>query len=164
MSYELGQRCETALGTLLQRRMRVTLYEELVAGIGRGVDITSYPILSGLARLGPVTAGTLGAEVGLDRSGVSRHASRLETGGLVYRRQDPDDARNSLLVLTQEGERVVGLLRERLAGMFGEQLASWPREQAEQFVSGLERFVRESHHRSSANPQGEEPVSSGEAD
>ncbi len=131
--------------------MRVNLYEELVAGVGRGVDITSYPILSGLARLGPVTAGTLGAEVGLDRSGVSRHATRLEEGGLIVRRPDPDDARNTLLILTDDGERIIAVLRERLAGMFDQQLRSWPREQAEQFVAGLERFVRENHDRSFAD-------------
>ncbi|SDP11758.1 transcriptional regulator, MarR family [Actinopolyspora xinjiangensis] len=151
MNDELGRRCEAALGELLQRRIRVNLYEDLVAGVGRGVDITSYPILSGLARLGPVTAGTLGAEVGLDRSGVSRHATRLEDGGLITRRPDPADARNTLLILTDEGESTVAVLRDRLAGIFEQQLRSWPSHQAEQFVAGLERFVRENHDRSFAD-------------
>jgi|GEM_PF-754191 len=151
MDNDLGRRCGTALGELLQRRMRVNLYEDLVAGVGRGVDITSYPILSGLARLGPVTAGTLGAEVGLDRSGVSRHASRLEGGGLIARHTDPTDARNTLLVLTDDGERTVTMLRERLASMFEQQLRSWPEDQATQFVSGMERFVRENSDRSLAD-------------
>ncbi|HEX4831566.1 MAG TPA: MarR family transcriptional regulator [Trebonia sp.] len=143
MDRQLGGRLEAALGALLQRRTRLGLYAELVAGIGRGLDITSYPILSGVARIGPVQAGRLGSEIGLDRSGVSRHASRLEQGGLLARVPDPGDARGTLLTLTEDGEQVVAVLRERLAAIFARQLASWPPDEALGFVAGLERFVRE---------------------
>ncbi|WP_018680151.1 MarR family winged helix-turn-helix transcriptional regulator [Actinokineospora enzanensis] len=147
MADELGSRLESALGELLQRRTRVDLYADLVAGIGRGLDITSYPILSGLARTGPSTANALGGRIGLDRSGVSRHATRLEEGGLLARTPDPDDARGTLLTLTEEGERVVALLRTRLARLFDDWLADWPPDEAAAFVTGLERFVGEGLNR-----------------
>ncbi len=144
MSEDLGGRLEAALGELLQRKTRMGLYESLVAGIGRGLDITSYPVLSGLARVGPMTAARLGLEIGLDRSGVSRHASRLVDGGLLSRHPDPDDARGTLLALTSDGEAVVAELRRRLIAEFERRLSTWPAAQARGFIAGLERFVRES--------------------
>lgn len=141
MSEDLGQRLEAALGELLQRRTRRGLYEGLVAGIGHGLDVTSYPVLSGLARIGPVTAAKLGVEIGLDRSGVSRHATRLVEGGLLLRRPDPDDARGTLLALTPAGEQVVAELRRRLVADLDRRLAEWPAGAAPAFVAGLERFV-----------------------
>ncbi|CAO5258892.1 putative MarR-family transcriptional regulator [Frankia sp. AgKG'84/4] len=132
-----------ALGELLQRRTRLGLYAELVGGVGRGLDVTSYPLLSGLARIGPATAVRLGREIGLDRSGTSRYASRLEAGGLLRRAPDPQDARGVLLSLTAEGEKVVAVLRGRLAELLAARLGGWPPAQAADFVAGLERFVRE---------------------
>ncbi|MCK9893972.1 MarR family transcriptional regulator [Frankia sp. AgB32] len=143
MAEQLGARLEAALGELLQRRTRLGLYAELVDGIGRGLDISSYPLLAGLARIGPATAVRLGREIGLDRSGTSRYASRLEAGGLLRRAPDPDDARGVLLSLTAEGEKVVAVLRARLADLLGARLAGWPPAEATAFVGGLDRFVRE---------------------
>jgi DNA-binding MarR family transcriptional regulator len=153
MDPDLGQRLEAVLGELLQRRTRHELYAELVAGIDRGLDIASYPVLSGLARRGPATAGRLAFEIGMDRSGVSRHATRLETGGLLFRRPDPDDARGTLLTLTDDGREVVALLRRRLRAILAGRLGSWPRSEAEVFVAGLERFVREQRR---GRPQAED--------
>lgn len=119
------------------------MYADLVAGIGRGVDITSYPVLSGLARIGPTTLSRLGAEIGLDRSGISRHAARLAEGGLIDRRPDPDDARGTLLTLTEDGEKTVALLRQRLAVALDRRLEGWTADEARGFVTSLERFVRE---------------------
>ncbi len=138
-----GARLEAALGELLQRRTRLGLYAELVDGIGHGVDISSYPLLNALARIGPATAVRLGREIGLDRSGTSRYASRLEAGGLLRREPDPQDARGVLLSLTAQGEKVVAVLRGRLADLLGARLGGWPLAEAADFVAGLERFVRE---------------------
>ncbi|CAO5146400.1 Transcriptional regulator, MarR family [Frankia sp. AiPs1] len=143
MDHDLGERLEAALGELLQRRTRLGLYADLVDGIGRGLDISSYPLLSGIARIGPSTAVRLGREIGLDRSGTSRYASRLETGGLLRRVPDPADVRGTLLCLTDDGEKIVALLRGRLADLLGLRLAGWPEDDARSFVAGLERFVTE---------------------
>lgn len=145
---ELGSRLEAALGEMLLRRNRSHLYDELSANVGPGVDATTYPVLSGLARLGPVSSARLATEVGLDRSGASRHASRLVDAGYVRRRPDPDDARATLLVLTPRGERTVQKLRSRLADSFAGALADWPPKQAAAFVAGLERFVLEQREKS----------------
>src|SRR5882757_6412611 len=66
-----------ALGVLLQRRFRSGLYATLTDGVHETVDAASYPVISGVARLGPISAAALGQQIGLDRSIVSRRCARL---------------------------------------------------------------------------------------
>jgi MarR family transcriptional regulator, lower aerobic nicotinate degradation pathway regulator len=143
MTESSGARLQAALGLLPQRRHRARLYRELLEPFAGKVDEATYPVLSGLARVGPTTAAKLGGEVGLDRSVVSRHSDRLEALGLLRRSPAPADARATLLALTDEGRALVADLRERLADIFQRRLDRWPAEQADAFVAGLERFVRE---------------------
>ncbi|MEZ0091200.1 MarR family winged helix-turn-helix transcriptional regulator [Streptacidiphilus sp. EB129] len=140
---DAGRDIADSLGTLLRRSVRARLYQELTRGLGEAVDELSYPVLSGLARTGPRSAADLAPETGLDRSNVTRRADRLEHAGLLRREPDPTDRRASLLVLTDEGRRVVGILRERLAARIEDSLADWPPEEARTFARHLARFVQE---------------------
>ncbi|GAA2132614.1 hypothetical protein GCM10009760_07760 [Kitasatospora kazusensis] len=139
----MGREVAEALGELLKRSLRSNLYQGLTDGLGEAVDEVTYPVLSGLARYGPCSAAELAAEVGLDRSGVSRRASRLEAGGLVRRGPDPADGRSVLLTLTEEGDRTVAVMRQRLAGRIEASLSSWPPAEARAFARGLRRFIRD---------------------
>ena len=71
----------------------------------------TYPVISALARFGPLSAAQLSEETGIDRSVVSRRATRLEAAGLVERTPDPCDGRAVLLVLTEAGTQFAGHLR-----------------------------------------------------
>ncbi|WP_035852052.1 MarR family winged helix-turn-helix transcriptional regulator [Kitasatospora azatica] len=139
MNDKVGFEIADALGLLLKRGTRAQLYRELTEGLA--VDELTYPVLSGLARTGPRSAAELAAEVGLDRSGVTRRASQLEAAGLVRREADPADRRATLLLLTEEGEQVVARLRHRLAGIIAGSLTSWEPGEAELFARQLTRFV-----------------------
>jgi DNA-binding MarR family transcriptional regulator len=132
-----------ALGILVQRSFRSRLYEKLTAGIGPGVDETTYPVLSGLERVGPCSSAELAGAIGLDRSGVSRRSSRLEEGGLLIRVSDPDDARATLLVLSENGKSAVSTMRRRLVDLIDASMEPWPEGQAEAFAAGLQRFVED---------------------
>ncbi|MET9143945.1 MarR family transcriptional regulator [Streptomyces sp. NPDC004042] len=143
MENRVGQEIADALGVLLRRTTRRKLHGRLTEGMGEALDELTYPVLSALARTGPRSAADLASEVGLDRSGVTRRASRLEAAGLVRREPDPADRRASLLVLTEEGERAVGELRERLVRHIARSLDSWPPEEAETFARQLRRFTAE---------------------
>lgn len=65
---------EQVLGQLLLRRNRSALYDAILDSAPAAVDRQTYPVLSGLARLGPQSAARLADEVGIDRSGASRYA------------------------------------------------------------------------------------------
>ncbi|MFG3281313.1 MarR family winged helix-turn-helix transcriptional regulator [Streptomyces sp. NPDC048111] len=141
MDTSTGHEIAEALGVLLKRSTRSTLYRTLTSGLGEAVDELTYPVLSGLARSGPRSAADLAPEVGLDRSGVTRRASQLEAAGLLRREPDPHDRRATLLALTEEGERTVDTLRRRLSEHIEAGLASWEPGEAATFARQLRRFV-----------------------
>ncbi|MER8185978.1 MarR family transcriptional regulator [Kitasatospora sp. NPDC094015] len=141
MPNELGQEIAEALGVLLRRTARTQLYARLTEGLGEAVDEVTYPVLSGLARTGPCSAADLAEEIGLDRSGVTRRATRLETAGLLRREPDPSDRRATLLTLTEAGQQAIGTTRRRLAAHIEGTLAGWPADEAQAFARGFRRFV-----------------------
>lgn len=132
-----------ALGLLLRRSTRAHLYARLTEGLGEAVDDLTYPVLSGLARTGPLSAADLGREIGLDRTTVTRRADRLEAAGLVERRPDPADGRATLLTPTSRGRDAVAATRRRLAAAIEDSLASWPEGDARTFARWLRRFADE---------------------
>ncbi|WP_369373429.1 MarR family winged helix-turn-helix transcriptional regulator [Streptomyces sp. cg36] len=143
MENEVGHEIADALGVLLRRTTRAQLHRQLTEGMGEAVDEVTYPVLSALARTGPRSAAELAPDVGIDRSGVTRRATRLEAAGLVRREPDPDDRRAQLLVLTEHGRRTVAELRERLAAHITAGLADWPPGEAEAFAQRLRHFTAE---------------------
>lgn len=138
---EVGHEIADALGILLRRTTRAQLHKKLTTGMGEAVDELTYPVLSALARTGPRSAADLAPDVGVDRSGVTRRASRLEAAGLIRRERDPTDRRAHLLVLTEQGELAVAELRTRLAAHIVASLSSWPPGEAETFAHHLRRFT-----------------------
>ncbi|MDX3851763.1 MarR family winged helix-turn-helix transcriptional regulator [Streptomyces sp. AK02-01A] len=144
----MGHELEQALGAVLLRRNRTRLYKDLLDRAPEGVDEHTYPVLSGLTRLGvPSTAAALGAEIGTDRSRVSRHADRLQRAGLLDRAADPRDARATLLSLTPKGAEVMAALRRDLAEHLETMVADWPEGLAEALAEGLRRLVDASGER-----------------
>lgn len=139
----MGHEIADALGVLLRRTTRAQLHRKLTEGMGEGIDEVTYPVLSALARTGPRSAAELAPDVGIDRSGVTRRASRLEAAGLVRREPDPHDGRAHLLVLTERGLLAVTELRTRLAAHITAGLSSWPPGEAEAFARQLRRFTAE---------------------
>jgi len=130
-----------ALGVLLQRRFRSGLYASLTDGVHDAVDAATYPVISGVARLGPISAAGLGQQIGLDRSIVSRRCAGLVEAGLLTAAPDPDDARATLLALTAQGKRVVTTLRRRLTAAIDRHLVDWTPAERRQFAALLAKFV-----------------------
>jgi DNA-binding MarR family transcriptional regulator len=143
MAHDMGDQIADALGLLLRRSTRALLYRALTDGLGEGVDELTYPVLSGLARVGACSAADLAREVGLDRSNVTRRADLLERAGLLRREPDPADRRATLLALTDRGQDAVRAARQRLAVRIEDALASWPPGEAQVFARCLRRFVGE---------------------
>ncbi len=135
-----GAQVQSALGKLLLRSTRLHLYERLIGSVS-GVDATSYPVLSGVARTGPISSTELAGVIGLDRSATTRYASRLQGSGLLARTPDPADARATLLQLTPAGQKAVARMRNNLSDVIDEILAGWPEADAEAFAAALEAFT-----------------------
>ena len=70
-----------------------------------GLSEPDYEVLSTLSER-PDRTSTLGEQadkMGWSRSRLSRHATRMETRGLLRRAPDPADGRGCFLVLTEQG-------------------------------------------------------------
>ncbi|MFG2147114.1 MarR family winged helix-turn-helix transcriptional regulator [Streptomyces sp. NPDC048696] len=133
-------RVAAAIGALTLRATRAGLYGRLTSGVA-GVDATTYPVLSGLARVGPATATKLAEAIGMDRTVTTRYATRLQEAGLITRRPDPADARATRLALTDEGERAIAALRGAMESFLAEEMATWPPGEAAAFAMRLERLT-----------------------
>jgi DNA-binding MarR family transcriptional regulator len=142
MRADIAQQLETVLNQLMLPGTRGRLCAPVIAAAPPGLDAQTWPVLHVLGRVGPCSAAHLADEIGIDRSGASRYADRLEESGLVQRTADPIDRRATLLSLTPEGRRVIDELNGVLADYLHEMLRDWPRGQAEALVDGLERLVQ----------------------
>jgi DNA-binding MarR family transcriptional regulator len=138
-----GSEIADALGRLLRRGTRARLYPRLTAGLDDSLDEATYPIISGLARYGPRSAAQLADDIGIDRSVVSRHATRLAQAGLIQRHPNPADRRARLLSLTSTGRQAVDQMRQRLADALDDYLATWPPGEAARFAARLRQFTEE---------------------
>lgn len=135
------RRCADALGRLLLRDTRTGLHSALTGGID-GLDATTYPVLSGLARLGDgVSTTELAAAVGLERSVASRHVSTLEAHGLLLRRPHGTDRRAVAVALTDAGRAAVDRTRGRLDARLERLLSGLDRAEADRFATVLEGVV-----------------------
>lgn len=140
-SIDQARALEQALGQLLLRRNRSSLYDAVLAGAPDGIDRQTYPVLSGLDRLGPQTAARLAEEIGIDRSGTSRYADRLQAAGLLRRDPDPDDRRATLLTLTAQGQALARELHQGLAEHLAARIADWQDPAVATLVEGIQRLI-----------------------
>jgi DNA-binding MarR family transcriptional regulator len=133
------------LARLLNRLMlpanRGALCAPVIAVAPEGVDGQTYPVLNMLAAVGPVTAVRLAGYIGIDRSGASRYADRLEAAGLVRRTTDPLDRRATLLSLTPKGTRVIDKLNATLTAHLRSMTQAWPEGAARSLAQGLELLL-----------------------
>src|SRR5215469_235965 len=125
------------LARLILPANRVALSAPVIAAAPKGVDSQTYPVLNTLAAVGPVTAARLAEHIGIDRSGTSRYADRLEAAGLIKRTTDPLDRRATLLSLTPKGARVIDKLNAVLTAHLRSLAEGWPDGAARALAEGL---------------------------
>ena len=106
-----------------------------------GLSSPEWRVLAHLARAGSVSVRDIHIRVDLDKSRVSRAASRLEEAGLVAKLGNEDDRRLVALSLTAAGKSLMQRL-ERIAVAFQTDLLDELGNDAEGLEAALERIVR----------------------
>ena len=71
-----------------------------------GLTYPQYLVLLVLWEAAPQTVGSLGARLYLDSGTLTPLLKRMEAGGLISRRRDPDDERRVLVTPTEQGQRL----------------------------------------------------------
>ncbi len=72
-----------------------------------GLTIPEWRVLAHLAQSASVSVREIHARVDMDKSKVSRAAARLESAGLIEKRENPDDRRLLDMRLTDKGRELM---------------------------------------------------------
>ena len=103
------------------------------------LTIGQFAILRGVHR-GRASVSRL-AEVGhISRPAISRSVDILVNRGLIMRSRDPDDRRHVKLTLTEEGERMLGVLFEEAQSWMWARIETLEDAEIEIIIDGLENL------------------------
>jgi DNA-binding MarR family transcriptional regulator len=87
----------------------------LIRQVRRELELPAYiRVLSLLDELGPTGISQLAAADNCAQPTMSAQIRQIEIDGFVSRRPHPDDARSSLIELTEEGRAELGSMRQAL--------------------------------------------------
>ena len=115
--------------------------EALVREAGIPLDRALFPLLVGIERRGPIGIVELADGIGRDYSTVSRQVAKLESLGLVERRQSAADRRVNEAVVTPKGKAMtdrIDAARERIAMAA---FASWDPREIDELVRLMRKFA-----------------------
>ena len=104
-----------------------------------GVDASHYPLLFCLAAE-PRRVSAVADSIHSDVSTVSRQVTHLVQHGLVEKIVDPQDGRAQLLSISPAGRQVLDILNQRRGEWFERLLHTWSDDDAQTFMTYLDRF------------------------
>ena len=107
-----------------------------------GISVPEWRVMAHLSQIGEVSVREIEARVDMEKSKVSRAASRLEEQGLVAKITNPDDRRLVSLSLTPEGREVMARLIP-LAAEFQAEIVRILGENHESFDARLGALMEE---------------------
>ncbi len=104
------------------------------------LTVPEWRVLFHLEQADTVSVNQLVFKVDLHKSRVSRACNRLEKSGLITRRKNPDDRRQSHLALTREGKELMQRLKP-IAMAFNSQLQELLGKDCASFVHNLNALL-----------------------
>jgi len=109
----------------------------------RAFNITpvQYGLLTALAVRGQLDQGSLGVELGIDRTNVADVLVRLSARGLVRRVRDPSDRRAKLASLTPKGRQLTSSMFAAMQRAQDRLLAPLSQKERDAFMTTLVRLI-----------------------
>jgi DNA-binding MarR family transcriptional regulator len=115
--------------------------EALIREAGIPLDRALFPLLVGIERFGPIGVVDLADRAGRDHTTVSRQVAKLESLGLVERRDSAADRRVREAAVTSKGKAMTDLLdaaRERIGRAVFE---TWDAHEFDELVRLMRKFA-----------------------
>jgi DNA-binding MarR family transcriptional regulator len=106
-----------------------------------GITPVQYGLLTALSIRGALDQGSLGVELGIDRTNVADVLIRLEARGLVRREPNPADRRAKLASLTPKGRQLTARMFASMQRAQDRLLASLSQRERDGFMAILERLI-----------------------
>jgi DNA-binding MarR family transcriptional regulator len=107
-----------------------------------GLSIPEWRVLAHLAQSDAVSVREIHERVDMDKSKVSRAAARLESSGLIEKRENPEDRRLLDMRLTAKGRDLIARIVP-IADAYQAQLTALLGPHAEGFRAGLQRLYED---------------------
>jgi DNA-binding MarR family transcriptional regulator len=109
----------------------------------RAFNITpvQYGLLTALSIRGQLDQGSLGIELGIDRTNVADVLTRLEARGLLRREPDPSDRRAKLASLTPKGRQLTSRMFASMQRAQDRLLAPLSQKERDGFMATLVRLI-----------------------
>lgn len=148
----------------IMARMRLLIGRRYIGRLaisraGAGLELSHLDILSLVRRLAPtqeVTVGALAEQMRLDHSRVSRVVADLVKRGVLRREASQEDARRTLVALTDEGLAWLDRMSDVKHEVIGQILSDWNHADLERFAELYERFVEKFEQHAAANEGGDD--------
>jgi DNA-binding MarR family transcriptional regulator len=115
--------------------------EALISEAGIPLDRALFPLLVSVERFGPIGVVELADRIGRDYTTVSRQVAKLESLGLVARRDNDADRRVREAVITPKGKAMTDLVdaaRDRMGRAIFE---SWNAQDIAELVRLMRKFA-----------------------
>ena len=105
-----------------------------------GLSIPEWRVLAHLSQSGTVSVREIHARVDMDKSKVSRAAARLETAGLIEKREHADDRRLLDMCLTEAGRQLIARILP-IADAYQAEILAKMAEDAPAFRTALMKLI-----------------------
>lgn len=115
--------------------------DRMIKAAGIRLDRALFSILVGIERLGPIGVVELADRSGRDYTTVSRQVARLESLGLVKRRENPLDRRVREAVISAKGKAMTNRIDAAREQMGRVVFKDWSREELDVFVTLMRKFA-----------------------
>ncbi|WP_433868876.1 MarR family winged helix-turn-helix transcriptional regulator [Saccharopolyspora sp. CA-218241] len=129
------------LGFLLSRASGVVARSASKALAPLDLRVRSYSVLALVVEHRGIAQRRLAALVGLDPSQIVALVDELQDRGLVVRAADPQDRRNKLVTATEDGVRLHGEARDRVAERSDRHFAGLPAERTRELREALQHVA-----------------------
>ncbi|HEU0086196.1 MAG TPA: MarR family transcriptional regulator [Pseudonocardiaceae bacterium] len=132
---------EEVAAVLLATRVLVAVTAQSVAAIEDRVTLPQFRVLVMIASRGPLNLSAVAQGLGVHPSNATRTCDRLVATGLLHRRDNPQDRRNLVLTLTDEGEKLVEDVMAARSRAIEQVLAKMPARRRRDLATALRSFA-----------------------
>ena len=104
------------------------------------LTLSQFGVLEALYHVGDLTVGEVKEKILSSDGTIPVVVKNLEKRGLLFRKQDPQDKRKSILSLTEQGKKVISEAYPVNEKMIRDQMSVWTREEKKQLSVLLRKF------------------------
>ncbi|MBK1623743.1 MarR family winged helix-turn-helix transcriptional regulator [Afifella marina] len=132
---------KTSLGFLITDAARLLRRRFEQSSRQFGMTAAQLHILGRLSKIEGINQAGLAALLDMEPITVCRHVDRMETAGLIERRQDPNDRRVRTLHITDKGRELLPDMRNLANEIFEEAQNGLPEGTRATLMTALEKIV-----------------------